>query len=107
MREEVGAADLVYQANKTGGFGSFVDMIEQSIRDGDWVTYKSSQHLMIWSVVDIENAIALVSDDTRAAHFVSVSPSRPASVKFCTELDEAIATVAKEVASHYKEKFDE
>jgi hypothetical protein len=107
MREEIDAADLVYQANKTGGFGSFVDLIEQSIRDGNWVTYKASQHLMIWSVVDIENAISLVSDQIRAEHYVSVGINRPASPAFCTALDDAIAALSQEIASHYKEKFDE
>jgi hypothetical protein len=107
MRDEIDAADLVYQANKTGGFGSFVDLVEQSIRNGDWVTYKSAQHLMIWSVVDIENAIALVPDQIRAEHYVSVGINRPASHKFCKALDEAIATLSEEIASHYKGKFDE
>jgi hypothetical protein len=107
MRDEIDAADLVYQASKTGGFGSFVDLIEQSIRNGDLVTYRSAQHLMIWSAVDIENAIAEIDDDIRIAHYVSVGINRPASHKFCQALDEAIATLSQEVASHYKVKFDE
>jgi hypothetical protein len=107
MRDEIDAADLVYQANKTGGFGSFVDLIEQSIRNGDMVVYKSSRHLMIHSAVDIQDAITIISDEDRISHYVSVGINRPASHKFCQVLDEAIATLSEEVASHYKGKFDE
>jgi hypothetical protein len=107
MRDEIDAADLVYQANKTGGFGSFVDLIEQSIRNGDMVVYKSSRHLMIHSAVDIQDAITIISDEDRIAHYVSVGINRPASHKFCQALDEAIATLSEEIASHYKGKFDE
>jgi hypothetical protein len=107
MRDEIDAADLVYQANKTGGFGSFVDLIEQSIRNGDTVLYKSSPHIMSHNSADIECAILEIKDEIRIAHYASVGINRPASHKFCQALDEAIATLSEEIASHYKGKFDE
>tara|TARA_R110002167_G_scaffold45515_1_gene136697 strand:+ start:754 stop:1050 length:297 start_codon:yes stop_codon:yes gene_type:complete len=95
MSEKHTLSELAYGCSDRG---ELKDKIEEAIHNGDKINYRQSK----MAKVCINTAFDEMDEDIARKYLASIKLNNPPCPKFIDALDEAISTLAEEVADYYK-----